>query len=98
MKYSTLPRRCARPLGIGPLEGVVRELRKMQEDVVMIVGHEPQLSWLGEVLCSGDDPIGMIQLKKAGCIAVETPINEREASAAGKLLWIATPAMLRAGR
>ena len=82
-------------LGIGPAGDVVRELRKMEEDVVMIVGHEPQLSILAEMLCTGDEAIGYIQLKKAGCIAIETPINEGAARGGGRLLWIATPAMLR---
>ncbi|MEX2214580.1 MAG: phosphohistidine phosphatase SixA [Phycisphaeraceae bacterium] len=92
--FDVKPRVCS-ALGMGPLEDVLRELRKMEEEVVMVIGHEPQLSSLAEILCTGVQPTGFIQMKKAGCIAVETPINEGKARV-GKLLWIATPAMLRA--
>ncbi len=82
-------------LATGPAELVVRDLRKVREPFVIVVGHEPTLSMLGAKLCTGSDPVQFLQLKKAGAMLIDTAVNEGATVGAGKLLWLATPVMLR---
>ena len=80
-------------LAHGPPLAVARDVRARREDVVMIVGHEPTLSRLIALLCTGAGPMDCIQLKKAGCACVELDTDHPERPAT--LLWLATPKMLR---
>ncbi len=82
-------------LAAGPAESVMRDLRQIREPFIILVGHEPTLSQLGAMLCTGGDPAPFIQLKKAGAMLIDVTIHEDAAIGAGKLLWLATPAMLR---
>ena len=82
-------------LATGPAELVMHDLRKLRESIVILVGHEPTLSQLGAKLCTGSDPVQFLQLKKAGAMLIDTAVNEGATVGAGKLLWLATPVMLR---
>ena len=53
---------------------------------VMVVGHEPHLGLLVASLLQTDEPI---QLKKAGCVALE--IDMEEADKPAKFLWYMEP-------
>lgn len=88
--------RVMKSLAHGPVGSIVQDLRRRREATVMVVGHEPLLSRLIESLCTGNHPIDFVQMKKAGCALVDTPINDSGVARGGKLLWLATPKMLRA--
>ena len=77
------------------LDAILREVAKQDRESVILVGHEPTFSSLAESLLTGQPPRGVIEMKKAGCIALE--LTWRRSRVAGaRLLWLATPAMLRA--
>jgi phosphohistidine phosphatase SixA len=61
----------------------------------MVVGHEPMLSQLVETLCVGTAS-GFVRLKKAGCAVLDVDFSAQPPR--GSLVWLATPAMLRALR
>lgn len=82
-------------LAYGPADAVIADLRHRREPCVMIVGHEPTLSRVAGMLCTGDEGIDFLQLKKAGCISLDAPISDQRAPGGAKLLWLATPKMLR---
>lgn len=82
-------------LATGPAELVMRDLRQIRDPFIILVGHEPTLSQLGARLCTGSDPAQFIQLKKAGAMLIDAAVDEGATVGAGKLLWLATPAMLR---
>jgi phosphohistidine phosphatase len=65
--------------------------------MIAIVGHEPHLSHLIGWLLAGpaSDPRTMVDLKKGGACRIDFPEGEIGAGK-GRLLWLATPAMLRA--
>ena len=42
-------------LAYGPPRAVIGRLREVEQEVVMIVGHEPTLSGIVRLLCSGRD-------------------------------------------
>lgn len=62
---------------------------------LLIVGHEPTLSALAEILCTGQATTGLFQMKKAGAICIDLPKNYRKATLPGTLQWLLPPAMLR---
>lgn len=63
--------------------------------VVVAVGHEPTLSMAAELLCTGDQRLGLIELKKAGAIGISLPAFNRQAAVPGRLQWILPPSVLR---
>lgn len=77
------------------IEPILKMLATREEDTVMLVGHEPTFSALIETLCTGREPHGCIDLKKAGSACVDCP-NSENLTGTGVLLWLATPRMLRA--
>ncbi len=82
-------------LGEDALDPIFALLRQCHDEAVMLVGHEPTFSRLAEMLCTPGRHGGFIQLKKAGCIALETIRTETATGLAAMLTWLATPAMLR---
>jgi phosphohistidine phosphatase len=82
-------------LAYGPPSAVMEDLAKLSKQNVLLVGHEPTLSQLAEILCTGSDPVEMLQLKTSGAICVETQINTAQAAHTGRLKWLATPVMLQ---
>jgi phosphohistidine phosphatase len=79
-------------LGEPNVRAMVDLLEERAEDRVMLVGHEPTLSELAELLCYGQ-VFGRTVLKKAGCAALRTEGLPRPGS--GELLWLAAPRLLR---
>lgn len=77
--------------GTSPMD-VVRALRALRGDRVMLVGHEPTLSKTAALLLTGSVDGLQIDLKKGGCIAVTL----RAATPRSAVLeWTATPRALR---
>ncbi len=83
-------------LATGPANVVMRDLRELRQPLVILVGHEPTLSELGAMLCAGASASHFIQLKKAGAMLIDTGIHQAANPGTSELLWLATPAMLRA--
>ena len=75
--------------------GVIRMLRQRQEEVVMIVGHEPTLSGVIETLCVESRPHPFVRMKKAGCALVSVELNPRGIGSWGMLEWLLSPKALR---
>ncbi|MEX0776796.1 MAG: phosphohistidine phosphatase SixA [Phycisphaeraceae bacterium] len=73
---------------------LLRRLAKLNDECVILVGHEPALSQMVAHLCAGSAPHSFIQLKKAGCACID--IEGKPRPGAGTLLWLATPKMLAA--
>ncbi len=82
----------AHALGEQNVRAIIDVLEERDEDRVMVVGHEPTLSELAELLCFGQ-VFGRLILKKAGGIAITTEGLPRSGS--GTLQWLATGKMLR---
>jgi len=79
-------------LGEPNVRAIVDVLEERAEDRIMLVGHEPTLSELVELLCYGQ-VFGRTVLKKAGCAAINTEGLPRPTS--GQMQWLAAPRMLR---
>jgi len=71
---------------------IVRALRTMRGEHVMLVGHEPSLSATASLLLTGSIDGLHIALKKGGCIAITL---RAPAPRAAVLDWVATPRALR---
>ena len=74
------------------LDEVTAGLARFEDEVVAIVGHEPQLSRLITYLLAGVDRSG-VQLKKGGACLLE--FDDRPHANAGELLWLVRPSILR---
>jgi phosphohistidine phosphatase len=74
------------------LDEVTAGLARFEDEVVAIVGHEPQLSRLITYLLAGVDRSG-VQLKKGGACLLE--FDDRPRANAGELLWLVRPSTLR---
>ena len=83
-------------LASGPPGDVLRALAGRREEAVMIVGHEPMLSELVELVCTGGRRLGFVDIRKAGCACLDVALEPGGEAAAATLLWLATPKMLRA--
>jgi len=77
-------------LGEQSAEPIAKALEHREESSVMMVGHEPTLSELATLLCLGRIEPGAVQLKKAGCCAIDRQ------GATGQLLFLTTPKLLLA--
>ncbi len=75
---------------------IIELLLEREEDSIVVVGHEPTLSLIAEMLCTGDRPTGFVRLKKAGCAAIDVRAARDRQSHLAELMWLATPKMLRA--
>ncbi len=75
---------------------ILRFLKTRQEDMILLVGHEPAMSELALLLCADTNAPGFLELKKAGCILVEAPIRRNEQPGQGSLCWLIPPRVLRA--
>ncbi|MCE9591695.1 MAG: phosphohistidine phosphatase SixA [Planctomycetes bacterium] len=89
MKVRTLP-----VLADGLDTAVVRAIARLRHESVLLVGHEPTLSRVVELLCAGHDAPPFVQMKKAGCACVEI-VKGSAGNTDARLLWLATPTMLR---
>ena len=70
--------------GVPPI-AVVDALHRRAEQSLALVGHEPQLSRLASLLCTGDEHALTLELKKSGAVAID----------GRTLLWAAPPRALR---
>ena len=68
-----------------PAIAVVGALHRRAEATVALVGHEPQLSRLASLLCTGDEHALTLDLKKGGAVLVDD----------GTLRWALPPKVLR---
>src|SRR4051812_11305342 len=87
------PVRCE-PLEPGhSLQAVIDELRG-REGAVALVSHEPPLSRLASLLCTGSEDALRVELKKGGVIMVDVygPVEPARAI----LRWVLPPKILRA--
>jgi len=80
--------------GRSPKDGVQALARTATRSVVATVGHEPNLSELASLLLAGHDQAVSIRMKKGGAAVLQLDGRPRPASAT--LLWLLTPAVLRA--
>jgi len=84
-------------LAEGSDTSLARAISRMKHKRVVLVGHEPTLSQTIGLLCAGEGCRVTIDLKKAGCACVE--VESRSGGTPGtpraKLLWLASPRMLR---
>ena len=46
-------------------------LHRRAEQSLALVGHEPQLSRLASLLCTGDEHALTLELKKSGAVAID---------------------------
>ncbi|MGZ8695429.1 MAG: SixA phosphatase family protein [Gaiellaceae bacterium] len=87
------------PVRCGPLEpgqslyDLIEELRA-RHGTVALVGHEPALSRLTSLLCSGSEDAVRIELKKGGVVLLDVygPVEPARAI----LRWVLAPKILRA--
>ncbi|MCC7205555.1 MAG: phosphohistidine phosphatase SixA [Phycisphaeraceae bacterium] len=82
-------------LGDGPAAKILRDLRKRREESICVVGHDPSLSRLVEMLCTPEGGEGFVGLKNAGCALIEADFSSNGIGP-GQMYWLATPKMLRA--
>jgi phosphohistidine phosphatase len=68
-----------------PAIAVVGALHRRPEQSLALVGHEPQLSRLASLLCTGDADALTLELKKSGALAID----------GRTLLWALPPRALR---
>lgn len=67
-------------------------VRRVDQPLVALVGHEPQLSRLASWLLTGD-PRSILQIKKAGACLLDLGDEPHPGSA--RLLWLLAPSALR---
>ncbi len=82
-------------LAQGSPQKLLRKLAKLNPPTVMIVGHEPMLSQLIALVCTGDASCEFAPLKKAGCACLQWDDPSVNHATPGRLLWLAPPSMLR---
>ena len=68
-----------------PAIAVVGALHRRTDQSLALVGHEPQLSRLASLLCTGDEHALTLELKKGGAVAIDGTT----------LLWALPPRALR---
>ena len=77
----------------GPPRDALAWLQTQSHDaVIVLVGHEPDLSGLASWLLTGDTKSVLVFKKGAACLMV---FDSRPAPAAGQLEWFAPPRLLR---
>ena len=76
-----------------PPASAIDVLRERQEKSIALVGHEPYLSTLASILCSGGENFHL-KLRKGGVAVVR--VDGEPAPGAGYLLWAVGPKILRA--
>ncbi len=54
-----------------PATAVVGVLHRRAEQSLALVGHEPQLSRLASLLCTGDEHALTLELRKSGAVAID---------------------------
>ena len=77
-------------------EKILAMLHRLKTPRIMIVGHEPTLSELIEMICTKGTAHGFIDLKKAGGVLLDAPIEQSARPGYGKLIWAMSPRVLRA--
>jgi len=82
-------------LAEGSAEQILQVLKKYSEDYVLLVGHEPAMSELAILLCAQGQSPDFLELKKAGCILLESPLRRDESSGRSSLCWLMPPRVLR---
>ncbi len=82
-------------LAQGSPQKLLRKLAKVNQPTVMLVGHEPMLSQVIALVCTGDASCEFAPLKKAGCACLQWDDPSTDHATPGRLLWLATPNLLR---
>lgn len=75
-----------------PVQDVVSWLERYDREVVMLVGHEPQLGRLVTYIVSGVDQPG-VEVKKGAACLIELDAPPKAGKA--RLLWAIPPSVLR---
>jgi phosphohistidine phosphatase len=77
---------------------ILRKLHRYPQDTLLVVGHEPTFSRIVSLLCTTDPDADLLELKKAGCACVQLDPapDSAPANPHARLLWLLTPAILRA--
>ena len=81
-------------LGEGTAKQILADLQRRSESVVLIVGHEPTLSQLVGLICTGRGR-SYIELRKAGCACIEMGKSGGHGQPRAAIKWLATAGMLR---
>ena len=77
-------------------EKILAMLHSVNKARVMIVGHEPTLGELVELICTKTTANGFVDLKKAGGVLLDAPLERSARPGYGRLLWAMPPRVLRA--
>jgi phosphohistidine phosphatase len=88
------PVACAELEAGRPARAALAVLSERTEQSIALVGHEPHLSRLTSLLCTGDEHALRFRLKKGGVVCVT--VDDGVAPAGASLRWALTPKLLRA--
>ncbi len=77
------------------LDPIIEAVRGHRAESLMLVGHEPTFSRLAEQLCTAGRAADFIELKKAGCLAIDLRPGGPLSGPRAVLLWALTPKVLR---
>ncbi len=76
-------------------KAILDEVCRRKEETLLLVGHEPTLGRMVQILLSGSDN-GFVQMKKAGCACVDVEVEAGAYAGKGELKWLVTPKILEA--
>lgn len=85
-------------LATGSPARIVHALLRHAAQNVLVVGHEPSLGRAASLLLNPKGHSDLFALKKSGALCLEAPADDSEQHRPPRLLWLATPRMLRALR
>lgn len=72
-----------------------RDEQTLDEPTFMLVGHEPTLSRMVQILCTGKPPNGFVKMEKASCACVVVDDDAIGAPAGrGRIHWLLTAKMI----
>lgn len=92
--YRLPPARRVDELATGEHETLLAELAELDAGAVLCVGHEPHISGLLSYLLSGREELVAAPFRKGGAALVSCTADN--SAGAWALVWMATPALLRA--
>lgn len=82
-------------LGEPDPDAILAAVCRRSEETIMLVGHEPTLGRMVQILTAGQVN-GCVELKKAGSACIELIAENGEYAGRGALQWLVTPKILKA--
>ncbi|MCC7145501.1 MAG: histidine phosphatase family protein [Phycisphaeraceae bacterium] len=83
------------PLSQDAPRDIAKKIRQRPEESIWIVGHEPTQSQLLQLLCAPGAGGEFTSLKNCSAACLELEWGEKATPLSCRLLWLATPKMLR---